>query len=124
MTTETKAKLDQLFEALDLDVKNYNVPFLLNPFLSLYTSRGCPAMCTFCLWPQTHSGHRWRLRSSDDIVNEVKYIRDNFPERYALKDVDGIINPDHIAEAYWMLHNQPRDAWTHELDLRPWMEKF
>jgi hopanoid biosynthesis associated radical SAM protein HpnJ len=64
----------------DLDVKNYNVPFLLNPFVSLYTSRGCPAMCTFCLWPQTHSGHRWRLRSSDDIVNEVKYIRDNFPE--------------------------------------------
>ncbi|MCU1325042.1 MAG: Radical domain protein [Bryobacterales bacterium] len=64
----------------DLDVKNYNVPFLLNPFLSLYTSRGCPAMCTFCLWPQTHSGHRWRLRSSDDIVEEVKYIRDNFPE--------------------------------------------
>jgi hopanoid biosynthesis associated radical SAM protein HpnJ len=64
----------------DLDVRNYNVPFLLNPFVSLYTSRGCPAMCTFCLWPQTHSGHRWRLRSSDDIVNEVKYIRDNFPE--------------------------------------------
>jgi len=64
----------------DLDVKNYNVPFLLNPFISLYTSRGCPAMCTFCLWPQTHSGHRWRLRSSDDIVAEVKYIREAFPE--------------------------------------------
>ena len=48
----------------DLDITRYNVPFLLNPFISLYTSRGCPAMCTFCLWPQTHSGHRWRLRSS------------------------------------------------------------
>ena len=47
----------------DLDITRYNVPFLLNPFVSLYTSRGCPAMCTFCLWPQTHSGHRWRLRS-------------------------------------------------------------
>ena len=64
----------------DLDFKRYNVPFLLNPFISLYTSRGCPAMCTFCLWPQTHSGHRWRLRSVEDVVNEVKYIRDNFPE--------------------------------------------
>ena len=64
----------------DLDYKRYNVPFLLNPFISLYTSRGCPAMCTFCLWPQTHSGHRWRLRSSDDIVNEVKYIKENFPD--------------------------------------------
>ena len=45
----------------DLDFTRYNVPFLLNPFISFYTSRGCPAMCTFCLWPQTHSGHRWRL---------------------------------------------------------------
>jgi hopanoid biosynthesis associated radical SAM protein HpnJ len=64
----------------DLDVTNYNVPFLLNPFISLYTSRGCPAMCTFCLWPQTHSGHRWRLRSSDDIAAEVKYALEAFPQ--------------------------------------------
>ena len=63
----------------DLDITRYNVPFLLNPFLSLYTSRGCPAMCTFCLWPQTHSGHRWRLRSSDDIAAEVKYALEAFP---------------------------------------------
>ncbi len=64
----------------DLDVTRYNVPFLLNPFISMYTSRGCPAMCTFCLWPQTHSGHRWRLRSSDDIFNEVQWVIQNFPE--------------------------------------------
>jgi hopanoid biosynthesis associated radical SAM protein HpnJ len=63
----------------DLDFRKYNVPFLLNPFLSFYTSRGCPAQCTFCLWPQTHSGHRWRLRSTDDIVNECRYVQENFP---------------------------------------------
>lgn len=63
----------------DLDFRRYNVPFLLNPFLSFYTSRGCPAMCTFCLWPQTHSGHRWRLRSSDDVAAECKYALENFP---------------------------------------------
>jgi hopanoid biosynthesis associated radical SAM protein HpnJ len=63
----------------DLDVRRYNVPFLLNPFLSLYTSRGCPAMCTFCLWPQTHSGHRWRLRSSGDIAREVAFAKEAFP---------------------------------------------
>src|SRR5499425_2620752 len=63
----------------DLDVTRYNVPFLLNPFISFYTSRGCPAMCTFCLWPQTHSGHRWRLRSSDDVANEVRYALEAFP---------------------------------------------
>jgi hopanoid biosynthesis associated radical SAM protein HpnJ len=63
----------------DLDFKRYNVPFLLNPYISFYTSRGCPAMCTFCLWPQTHSGHRWRLRSTDDVANECRYVLENFP---------------------------------------------
>lgn len=63
----------------DLDFRRYNVPFLLNPYLSFYTSRGCPAMCTFCLWPQTHSGHRWRLRSAEDIANEVSWTLENFP---------------------------------------------
>jgi hopanoid biosynthesis associated radical SAM protein HpnJ len=43
------------------------------------TPRGCPALCTFCLWPQTHSGHRWRLRSADDVANEVRYALEQFP---------------------------------------------
>jgi NAD(P)-dependent dehydrogenase (short-subunit alcohol dehydrogenase family) len=59
-----------------------------------------------------------------DGAIDTAFIRDTFPERYALKEQDGILNPDHIADAYWMLHEQPRDAWTHELDLRPYMEKF
>ena len=59
-----------------------------------------------------------------DGAIDTAFIRDNFPSRYALKDEDGILNPEHIAEAYWQIHCQPRDAWTHELDLRPWMEKF
>jgi NAD(P)-dependent dehydrogenase (short-subunit alcohol dehydrogenase family) len=59
-----------------------------------------------------------------DGAIDTEFIRENFPERYAMKDSDGILNPDHIAENYWMLHQQPRDAWTHELDLRPWSEKF
>lgn len=59
-----------------------------------------------------------------DGAIDTAFIRDNFPDRYALKAQDGILNPDHIAEAYWMLHQQPRDAWSHEIDLRPWMETF
>ena len=59
-----------------------------------------------------------------DGAIDTAFIRDNFPERYALKSQDGIVNPEHIADQYWLLHCQPRDAWTHELDLRPWMEKF
>ena len=59
-----------------------------------------------------------------DGAIDTAFIRDTFPERYALKDQDGILNPDHIAENYWSLHTQPRDAWTFELDLRPYMERW
>lgn len=59
-----------------------------------------------------------------DGAIDTAFIRDSFPERYALKDQAGILDPEHIAEQYWQLHCQPRDCWTHELDLRPWMETF
>jgi NAD(P)-dependent dehydrogenase (short-subunit alcohol dehydrogenase family) len=59
-----------------------------------------------------------------DGAIDTAFIRDNFPERYALKDQDGILDPQHIADSYWYLHSQPRDAWTFELDLRPWMERW
>ena len=59
-----------------------------------------------------------------DGAIDTPFIRDNFPERYRLKDQAGILDPDAIAENYWRLHCQPRSAWTHELDLRPWMEPW
>jgi hopanoid biosynthesis associated radical SAM protein HpnJ len=63
----------------DLDITKYNVPFLLNPYISFYTSRGCPALCTFCLWPQTISGHAWRTRSPENVAAEVKHAWQLFP---------------------------------------------
>jgi hopanoid biosynthesis associated radical SAM protein HpnJ len=63
----------------DLDVKRYNVPFLLWPFVSLYTTRGCPAQCTFCLWPQTLSGHPWRQRSTDRVAAEMAKAKQYWP---------------------------------------------
>jgi len=59
-----------------------------------------------------------------DGAIDTAFIRDNFPAMYERKDKDGILNPAHIADNYWMLHGQPRDAWTFELDLRPWMESW
>jgi NAD(P)-dependent dehydrogenase (short-subunit alcohol dehydrogenase family) len=59
-----------------------------------------------------------------DGAIDTAFIRDNFPERYALKAQDGILAPDAIAENYWQLHCQTRSAWTHELDLRPWLEAW
>jgi NAD(P)-dependent dehydrogenase (short-subunit alcohol dehydrogenase family) len=60
-----------------------------------------------------------------DGAIDTDFTRQRGPDTYeARKAEGGILNPDHIAENYWMLHNQPRDAWTHELDLRPWSEKW
>ena len=59
-----------------------------------------------------------------DGAIDTAWIAENFPDRYALKSKDGILNPDHIAETYWQIHCQPRSAWTFETDLRPWMETF
>src|SRR3954453_1546782 len=64
----------------DLDFRRYNVPFLLHPYVSFYTSRGCPAMCTFCLWPQTVSGHAWRVRSAENVGREVAQALQLFPQ--------------------------------------------
>lgn len=59
-----------------------------------------------------------------DGAIDTAFIRENFPERYALKERDGVLDPEHIAENYWLLHRQPRDAWTFELDVRPWIESW
>ncbi len=55
---------------------------------------------------------------------DTQWIAENFPDSYARKAHDGILDPDHIADNYWHLHTQPRDSWTHELDLRPWSESW
>ena len=59
-----------------------------------------------------------------DGAIDTQFIQEMFPERYKLKDQGGILNPDAIAEAYWQLHLQQRSAWTHEMDLRPWLETW
>ncbi|MFZ0634091.1 MAG: hopanoid biosynthesis associated radical SAM protein HpnJ [Candidatus Acidiferrales bacterium] len=64
----------------NLKIENYNVPFLLNPYVAFYTSRGCPALCTFCLWPQTLSGHSWRVRSTDSVAREFAEAHKRFPQ--------------------------------------------
>ena len=59
-----------------------------------------------------------------DGAIDTRFIAENFPDRYATKSQDGILDPEAIAESYWQLHRQHRSAWTHELDLRPWMENW
>jgi NAD(P)-dependent dehydrogenase (short-subunit alcohol dehydrogenase family) len=72
------------------------------------------------LWPKgIHVAH-----PVIDGAIDTEFIRTNFPERYALLEQGGIVSPESIGEAYWQIHQQPRNAWTHETELRPWMEAW
>ena len=64
----------------DLDIQKYYGGYLLHPYISFYTGRGCKSRCTFCLWPQTVGGHNYRVRSIENVVDEVKYCLKAFPE--------------------------------------------
>jgi len=64
----------------NLDIERYAIGYLLHPYLSLYTGRGCPAQCTFCLWPQTIGGHRYRVRSAENVGAEMAQLRQLFPQ--------------------------------------------
>jgi hopanoid biosynthesis associated radical SAM protein HpnJ len=64
----------------DLKIENYFIGYLKHPYVSIYTGRGCRSRCTFCLWPQTVGGHRYRVRSPENVLDEVKWIRENMPE--------------------------------------------
>ena len=64
----------------DLCVENYFIGYLKHPYVSLYTGRGCKSRCTFCLWPQTVGGHRYRTRSVGHVIDEIAYAREAFPQ--------------------------------------------
>jgi len=63
-----------------LVTEDYYNGYMLHPYMSFYTGRGCKSHCTFCLWPQTISGHNYRTRSVENIIAELAWARDNFPE--------------------------------------------
>jgi hopanoid biosynthesis associated radical SAM protein HpnJ len=64
----------------DLTVENYFIGYLLHPYVSLYTGRGCRSKCTFCLWPQTVGGQRYRTRSVDHVIGEIAQAKRDFPQ--------------------------------------------
>jgi len=64
----------------DLQIEKYFIGYLLHPYLSLYSGRGCPAQCIFCLWPHTIGGHRYRVRSPENVAAEMAYAKKVFPQ--------------------------------------------
>jgi hopanoid biosynthesis associated radical SAM protein HpnJ len=64
----------------DLKIPNYFIGYLQHPYVSFYTGRGCRSKCTFCLWPQTVGGHKYRVRSPQSVIDEVRWVKENMPE--------------------------------------------
>jgi radical SAM superfamily enzyme YgiQ (UPF0313 family) len=64
----------------DLTMEHYVIPYLRYPYVSFYTGRGCPAHCVYCLWPQTFTGRRYRVRSVPNVVAEVRRSLELFPQ--------------------------------------------
>jgi hopanoid biosynthesis associated radical SAM protein HpnJ len=64
----------------DLKIENYFIGYLKHPYISFYTGRGCKSRCTFCLWPQTVGGHRYRTRSVGHVVEEIAWAQKAFPQ--------------------------------------------
>jgi len=64
----------------DLEIEKYFIGYLMHPYISMYTGRGCPAQCTFCLWPQTIGGHKYRVRSAENVAAEMSYMKKLFPQ--------------------------------------------
>ncbi len=64
----------------DLQIEKYFIGYLLHPYVSLYTGRGCPGRCTFCLWPQTIGGNKYRVRSARSVADEMIYMKSLFPQ--------------------------------------------
>ena len=64
----------------DLKIENYFIGYLKHPYISMYTGRGCKSRCTFCLWPQTVGGHRYRTRSVGHVIEEIAWAKKDFPQ--------------------------------------------
>jgi hopanoid biosynthesis associated radical SAM protein HpnJ len=79
----------------DLEIEKYFIGYLKHPYISIYTGRGCKSRCTFCLWPQTIGGHKYRYKSIEKVVEEVKYVRDEFPQIREIFFDDDTLTDDH-----------------------------
>ena len=64
----------------DLEIEKYFIGYLKHPYISIYTGRGCKSRCTFCLWPQTVGGHRYRTRSVGHVIEEIAWAQKAFPQ--------------------------------------------
>jgi hopanoid biosynthesis associated radical SAM protein HpnJ len=99
----------------DLHVENYFIGYLKHPYVSLYTGRGCRSKCTFCLWPQTVGGHRYRTRSAKSVLAEARWIKENMPEVKELMfddDTFSDLSKENMQRVYEIARGLDQMGWT------------
>jgi radical SAM superfamily enzyme YgiQ (UPF0313 family) len=97
----------------DLPVNDYVIPHFLHPYVSIYSSRGCPSRCIYCLWPQTFSGRSMRCRSPEDVVAEIRWIVENMPQVREISFDDDTFTADRDhARAVAALLKPLKISWT------------
>ncbi len=97
----------------DLTIGNYFIGYLKHPYVSLYTGRGCRSKCTFCLWPQTVGGHRYRVRSAANVLAEAKWIKQNMPEvKELMFDDDTFTDSSNMERVHEIARGLGAMGWT------------
>lgn len=97
----------------DLTIEDYFIGYLLHPYVALYTGRGCKSRCSFCLWPQTIAGHRYRTRSPQSVASEVALVKEYFPQvREVFFDDGAFMDDGPRAEAIARLLGKMGVIWS------------
>lgn len=97
----------------DLTIKNYFIGYLQHPYVSLYTGRGCRSKCTFCLWPQTVGGHRYRVRSAANVIEEARWIKEQMPEiKELMFDDDTFTDSSNMERVHEIAIGLGKLGWT------------
>ncbi len=97
----------------DLKINEYFIGYLKHPYISIYTGRGCRSKCTFCLWPQTVGGHRYRVRSAANVIAEAKWIKENMPEvKELMFDDDTFTDTSNLERVHDIARGLHALGWT------------
>ena len=97
----------------DLKIDRYFIGYLNYPYVSIYTGRGCRSKCTFCLWPQTVGGHRYRVRSAANVIAEAKWIKENMPEvKELMFDDDTFTDSSNLERVHEIARGLHALGWT------------
>lgn len=97
----------------DLKIDRYFIGYLKHPYVSIYTGRGCRSKCTFCLWPQTVGGHRYRVRSAANVIAEAKWIKENMPEvKELMFDDDTFTDSSNLERVHEIARGLHALGWT------------